>query len=298
MAGLGQNWVEAPERPEFAYSIAVVGDPQVISERYAEHYGGIFSYISDKWQEDRTELAIVLGDITERSRPEEWELARNAFSAWREKELPFVLIPGNPYHDRAPLYNEHMGEFVRAQCDGLYDEADVCNWYRLQTIGQTDYLFLALDFGPDDDVLRWADGVCEQYPERRVIVVTHGYLNNGGVLLKRGEDYVCDGGMAYHGAKNGGIEMWDKCFKKHKNIVMVLCGHVGENGVEHNVRIGQHGNRVVEMLIDPQDIDDQVMPTGMVATLFFSADGKQVTVHNYSTIQKRYYGAPFTVELE
>ena len=295
MVGLGQNWVADPPRPAFAYSIAVIGDPQVINGYHPEHYAGIYDYVLQKREADRTELAIVLGDVTERSQPEEWERVRAALLKWREAALPFTVIRGNPYHDRAPLFNEHLGDLIREQSEGLYAEDDVCNTYRLITIGEVDYLILGLDFGPEDAVLEWAGRVCEQYPDRRVIVVTHGYLDNGGVLLKRGEDYVCDGGMAYHGAKNGGIEMWDKLISRHPNIAMVLCGHVGENGIEHSVRIGNAGNRVTELLIDPQDIDDQVMPTGMVATLFFSADGRQMTVHNYSTVQKRYYGEQFTV---
>ncbi len=298
MTGLGQNWSAEPPMPEFAYSMAVVGDPQVINGYHPEHYHGIFRYVLENRERNRTALAIVLGDITERSQPEEWERAVEAFSEWRDAELPFTLIRGNPYHDRAPLFNEHLGSLIRGESDGYYDENDVCNTYRLLTVGDVKYLVLALDFGPNDAVLEWAGRVCEQYADRRVIVVTHGYLDNGGVLLKRGEDYVCDGGMAYHGAKNGGIEIWDKLISKHPNIALVLCGHVGENGVEYSVRVGVHGNRVVEMLIDPQDIDDQVIPTGMVATLYFTEDGKSVTVHNYSTIQKRFYGEAFTVELD
>ncbi|MBQ9964854.1 MAG: hypothetical protein IJP14_07030 [Clostridia bacterium] len=298
MAGLGQNWIEEPNRPDFAYSMAVIGDPQVINGYHPEHYAEIYDYVLRNRERDCTKLAIVLGDVTERSQDEEWARVRAALTRWKAAELPFTVIRGNPYHDRAPLFNEHLGDLIREQYDGLYAEDDVCNGYRLITVGQTDYLILGLDFGPEDAVLAWAGEVCAQYPDRRVIVVTHGYLNRGGELIKRGEDYVNDGGMAYHGAKNGGIEIWDKLIACHENIVMVLCGHVGENGIEHTVRVGNHGNRVVELLIDPQDIDDQVMPTGMVATLFFSADGKRVTVHNYSTVQKRYYGDVFTVEVD
>ncbi len=293
-----QNWVEAPTLPEFAYSLAVIGDPQVINGYHPEHYAGIYRHVLDNRERDRTERAIVLGDLTERSQTEEWERAREALNEWRQAGLPFTVVRGNPYHDRAPLFNEYVGELIREQSDGWYDPADMCNTYALWTAGDTKYLLLALDFGPEDAILEWAGEVCEQYADRRVIVVTHGYLGNNGVLLKRGEDYVPDGGMAYHGAKNGGIEIWDKLVSQHQNIVLVLCGHIGENGIEHSVRIGRHGNRVVEMLIDPQDFDDQVMPTGMVATLYFTADGKHVTVHNYSTVQKRFYGQPFTVELE
>ncbi len=298
MSGLGQNWAQTPPMPTFDFSIAVVGDPQVINGYHPEHYAGIFSYITENRERNKTELAIVLGDITERSKPEEWERARAAFSAWRDVQLPFTLIRGNPYHDRAPLYNEHLGELVREQNDGFYDEADVCNAYRLLTLGDKDYLILSLDFGPCDEVLDWAGKLCVQYADRRVIVVTHGYLDRNGVLLKKGRDDIPDGGMAYHGAVNGGIEMWEKFVSRYPNIVLLLCGHVGENGTEHNVRVGKHGNRVVELLIDPQDIDDQVMPTGMVSTLYFTADGKRMTVHTYSTVQKRYYGEQFTMELD
>lgn len=298
MAGLGQNWSVEPPMPEFAYSLAVVGDPQVINGYHPAHYHGIFRYILENRERNCTKLAIVLGDITERSKPEEWERAVEVFSEWRDADLPFTLIRGNPYHDRAPLFNEHLGELIRGESDGYYDESDVCNTYRLLTVGEVNYLILALDFGPNDAVLEWAGRVCEQYADRRVIVVTHGYLNRGGKLLIKGRDDIPDGGMAYHGAINGGVEIWEKFVSQHRNIVLLLCGHVGENGTEHSVRVGKHGNRVVELLIDPQDIDDQVMPTGMVSTLYFTADGHTMTVHTYSTVQKRFYGEQFTVDVD
>ena len=53
------------------------------------------------------------------------------------------------------------------------------------------------------------------------------------------------------------------------------------------------------MLVDPQGVDAGEGATGMVAMLYFSEDGKTVTVENYSTVRDMYYmnTSQMTVEL-
>ena len=85
--------------------------------------------------------------------------------------------------------------------------------------------------------------------------------------------------------------MWDKFVKQHENIVLVMSGHDPCENIVVSQRNGEKGNLVTEMLIDPQGIDNDVRPTGMVAMLYFSEDGRTVSYEWYSTIQEKYYKA-------
>lgn len=83
--------------------------------------------------------------------------------------------------------------------------------------------------------------------------------------------------------------MWDKLVSKHKNIFLVLSGHDPCSDVVTTQTKGVHGNTVTQMLIDPQGVDSGLGATGMVAMLYFSNDGKTITVENYSTVKEQFY---------
>jgi hypothetical protein len=70
---------------------------------------------------------------------------------------------------------------------------------------------------------------------------------------------------------------------------MVLSGHIACDDVLMTEAKGDHGNTVYQFLIDPQDLDNSIGATGMVAILYFSEDGKNVAVEQYSTVRKQYY---------
>jgi hypothetical protein len=65
---------------------------------------------------------------------------------------------------------------------------------------------------------------------------------------------------------------------------MVMSGHMTCDSVVTSKQIGDYGNEVTQILIDPQGLDTSATPRGMVAMLYFSEDGENVQVEYYSTI--------------
>ena len=63
--------------------------------------------------------------------------------------------------------------------------------------------------------------------------------------------YRNDCSIAYNLEGNGGDTIWEKLVSKHKNIFMVLSGHVTDD--EHITRKGGGGNDVHEILTDYQN---------------------------------------------
>ena len=74
-----------------------------------------------------------------------------------------------------------------------------------------------------------------------------------------------------------------------KNVFLVLSGHDPCANVVTTQTKGVHGNTVTQMLIDPQGVDNSIGATGMVAMLYFSNDGKTITVENYSTVKEQFF---------
>ena len=76
---------------------------------------------------------------------------------------------------------------------------------------------------------------------------------------------------------------------------MVVCGHIGTAPeIVWYEAVGDHGNKIPQVLVDPQRVDKYEGASGLVALFHFSADGTQVQVENYSTIRQTHYGPGVT----
>src|SRR6185295_1417655 len=119
--------------------------------------------------------------------PVEWERASEAM--WLlEGLVPYALVTGN--HDLGPsgsaadrytLLNEYFSYDRTAAWPtfgGAFEEGRLENTYHLFSAGGRDYIVMALEWGPREEVVTWADAVMAQHPDRYGILLTHAYLNN------------------------------------------------------------------------------------------------------------------------
>ena len=173
--------------------------------------------------------------------------------------------------------------------DGFFESGKIDNAWRTFSVGKTDYLLINLDFGPSDTLLNWAAKLIESHPTHKVIITTHCYLYRDGTTLDSGDVAPPNKTGTNDGARNNGDQMWDKLVSKHKNIFLVLSGHDPSDDVVATQTVGDHGNVVTQILVDPQGVDSAAGATGMVAMLYFSNDGKTLTVEQYSTVRDEYY---------
>jgi hypothetical protein len=159
---------------------------------------------------------------------------------------------------------------------------DMRNCYHLFEVGDIKYMVLVLDCSPTDEMIAWASDAVAANPDRNVIVTTHVYLNKDGTTMSP-TDYA-------PGTPNTGDDIWEGLVRKHENIVLVLCGHDSSAQLAYSTQIGDKGNTVTQLLVDGQGVEDsQDGYAGFVATLYFSEDGKDVTVEYYSTIRQQYF---------
>ncbi len=319
----------------FEYSFAVIGDTQTMCEKDPEAMEAIYDWLLENKDTQKIEYVIGLGDITDDSTDEEWERASSYISKLNG-EIPYVLTRGN--HDDWDDFNRilHNG-FYETTIDGMMDsgtisltdpeqpglipveqedgsiiymtreedipeggevEGDLTNSYRYFSIQGTDYLIMTLDFAPDEETLNWADKVIAEHPEHKVIIITHAYMYRDGTTISSEDCYPPTYYTGYDDPQNGD-DMWEKCFSKHENIVLVLSGHDPWQHIVYRQDIGENGNTVTQMLIDPQYVDKNIGSTAMVAMFYFSNDGKTLTVRYYS-VEKDCYGSElsqFTIGL-
>ena len=69
------------------------------------------------------------------------------------------------------------------------------------------WLIVTMPFLPTDGQLEGANRVVKEHPDHRVIVLTHSYLTHTG-------------------RDKSGVYIWEKLVKRHRNISLVVCGHL------------------------------------------------------------------------
>jgi len=292
-----------------SFSIIVLPDTQFYSKRYPETYYRQTQWIVDHRDELNIKFVIHLGDITHNNTHEQWKVANKAHMILDKANIAYSMVPGN--HEMPKIgtgqdrernttkYNKYFGP-------GRFSEE---SWYggHMGTTNDNNFTFfewknlkfmvISLEFAPRDEALEWANKVIAQYKERRVIVVTHCYLD----MCEAGNTgcgrYRNDCSIAYNLEGNAGDTLWEKFVSKHKNIFMVLSGHVTDD--EHITRKGGGGNDVHEILTDYQnEVPKQYKDTkkgkrsgnGWLRVLLFNPKENKIHVSSLSVDGvKRFY---------
>lgn len=255
---------------ENAYTFAVLPDTQDYSWRSEDSP----MFRMTDWlaaQKESLGLTAVLhvGDVTGSNAVYEWGNISDAYEALEEAGIPYTLLPGN--HDQTSNAADHgsnqdvyfgMDRYFAQSEGGVYDgEPDSTrNNYKTFTAPDgTDWLVLSLEFGPRDDVIRWANEVLSENADHRAIVMTHHYTNMGTIAGPRSGAMYGEGTGKNYGmqssdeAVNDGSDLWDNLVSKHANVSFVFSGHVFGDGAETIIQTGEGGNSVAQMLVNYQN---------------------------------------------
>lgn len=295
-------------RPEYEFSMAVVGDPQVVTAHSANgntpyEVDKLFQWIVDNTPKDKRNIKFVfnMGDTTDsyylnNSEDAEWEAGARAVKLMNGK-VPYSLVRGN--HDATGRYLKNFSwEEYKDTVSGSYAD-NMLNTYQKFEVNGIKYMTVNLDFGISDSkkeakaIIEWANGVVSANPDYNVIVTTHAYLDENGKRLEDQEPGSPK--LPQYSMVKDGEDMWQEFVSLHKNIVLVISGHVGSKGeVVMAESEGKNGNKVVELMVNPQTADMSFFNSGYdmvgaVTMLYFSDGGKTVHVENYSVIRDAYF---------
>ena len=306
----------------YDYSFAIIGDQQCMVQYARElnsdkNFKQIYDYIIDNAQSKKIAHVFNLGDIVQttyeysqtntaehKSRMDaEAVFAYEQFKRLDAAGIDYSMVRGN--HDGPVFFEQYYGVNSTYTNYGSHIEeyyVNSSNSIHYFTAGNLDYMVVTLDFGAGDPVLAWANEKIAAHPNHNVIVTTHAYMNNNGEFLAN--DNQCarkpDGSLdelyntAMGATANNGDELWNELISKHKNIVMVLNGHIGSDDVLLKQRTGDNGNTVANILINPQLMDTRYKSqggVGAVAMFYFSDGGKTVEVRYWSTVQNAFIKA-------
>lgn len=283
---------------EGSWTLAVLPDTQVYSLRVP----GLFDLQTD-WvlrNAGRLDVKYVLhlGDIVNNNTAMEWERARAAMSRLDGK-VPYAMVPGN--HDYGPsgdastrhtLMNDYFPFDKLSSFEGFggaMEEGKLDNTWHLFEAGGREWIILALEWGPRDETIEWANQVMADHPDRVGILVTHAYMNNNDRRYDHTDtehpqhynphDYRTPGGV------NDGQELWDKLVSKH-DFAFTLNGHVLGDGTGYLASKNDTGTTTHQMLSNYQM--RQLGGEGYLRIFEFFPDGQTVRIHSYSPLYDRY----------
>jgi len=211
-------------------------------------------WIAKNKKAENIAFVLHMGDIvTTYDSSTEWNNANEAMSIL-DGAVPYCFTVGNhdmdmregPAHRNTEYYNKTF-PYTRYENEPWYggrmpnDGYD--NTYHFFNAGGMDFMIISLEHAPTDKMLAWADGIVSSHPDKRVILITHGYMEGNDTRSSAYDKYAPTGG-------NTGEEIWQKFVKKHKNIFFVMCGHHANSPTNKGLLIstGDNGNTVYQLL--------------------------------------------------
>ena len=272
---------ELPPAPANSFSIVVIPDTQQYRGRgtkgAAENEDGkLTNTIFENWTDwigvnlEQQRIAFVshVGDIVDKNNREQWALARRCMDRLHGR-VPYGISVGN--HDMVPakgdssLFQEvfpksrfeqfkwYGGCFGKTS--GLATSGNNANSVQLFEANGMKFVFLHLECNAPDDVLNWANATLRFHSDRRAIITTHMGLGPREKPKSAADFFDAPKGRMVwtkcHGKRgNSAQQMWDKCFKRHRNLFMICCGDQSRTQAMRQESTGQHGNTVHEVLSD------------------------------------------------
>ncbi|WP_168184083.1 LamG-like jellyroll fold domain-containing protein [Pseudoruegeria sp. SK021] len=259
---------------EGAYTIAILPDTQdYTSNPGIEHtFGGMTQWLADNAASKGINFVANVGDVSQWSSTSQFDTASAAYDILRQAGVSFSVVQGN--HDivnsagdirNTSNFNDAFSISYMSQdpsFGGVYDQEPdrYDNNYHLWTAADgTEWIALNLEFGPRDDVLRWADEVLTEFGDRKAMVMTHSYNNFNGRHDPLGGPLEGEGAGYDYWLRDDpegtwdGEEIWREVISSHANVLFAFGGHIFGDGAETVVSYNDYGLPVYQFLLNYQN---------------------------------------------
>lgn len=258
--------------PSKAFTLVVIPDSQ---EMVGSDGGGTPTMFINqvKWIKNNVgalniKFVSQVGDITDNNISSQWDTVKNAMYQL-DNIVPYAIAPGN--HDSSSGdYNTFNTYFPYSKYSGYswyggaYNNRNH-NSYQLFSASGMDFIIIHFAYAPDASERAWASGVLDRYPNCRAIISTHSFQDASGMTPE-------------------GSAIWSDVVKTHKNVFMVLCGHMHYQ--RYRTYTNNFGGTVHILLSDYQGDNPQV---AKLRYYIFKPAENTVYAYTYSTVRKTYY---------
>jgi hypothetical protein len=221
-----------------SYSIVVLPDTQYYSSSWPDIFTAQTRWLVENRQAQQIAFVLHTGDLVDADAPTQWEVAARSLHML-DGEIPYAVTAGNHdyfnFADRMGSINTYFqpSQFAAFPWFGdTFEPGHLENSFSVFGAGGGKWLVVALEFGPRDEVLAWADRVLKVFRDTPAIVITHAYLYRDGTRY----DAVGSPGQQFNPHSyvmigqpgttvNDGEEMWRKLIEPNNNVKLVFSGH-------------------------------------------------------------------------
>jgi len=303
---------------ESDFVLAVLPDTQ--NYTFADAYMGadfkLFQSQTNWIKEVKENLGIVFvaheGDVVNHSGNEElfeeqWAIA-DASMDILDGVVPYGVAVGNHDYDNklhdnrdTTYFNQYFSparfqQFFPENFVGNFNGSDATH-FNFDHQGLK-FSVIFLPFCPTDGAVDWLDQALQNVGDRRVIFVTHSYINKQGKRIDDVVNIANFGGIcgpdlhpvAIDG--NTGEEIWQKVLKKYPNVFLTLNGHShgAPAGYEaaYSTAYGAKGNKVNQVFANYQNTTTFYGGNGFLRIMRFSPNENRIYVSTYSPSLDRF----------
>lgn len=274
-------------------------DTQIYTARYPELFEAQTRWIADNAERLGIRFVLHEGDVVNDNRAEQWDVAERALRTL-DGRVPYVVALGNHDYgpkgcasDRSSLFNARFpAEEMRARpgFGGSFEPEKVDNSLHVFDTPSGPWLVLALEFGPRDEVVAWANEVLAEHASTPAIVLTHAYTYYDGTRYDR-ERYAEQSwspheyGVARAGV-NDGEALFQKLVRRHDCVQLVLSGHVLGTGAARITSRQDGGSEVHQLLANYQHRARG--GDGYLRLIEVDGGRERIRVRTYSPVLDRY----------
>ncbi|MDB5263238.1 MAG: metallophosphoesterase [Adhaeribacter sp.] len=272
------------------FVLPVLPDTQVEVRAKPEMFYSQLNWLVQKKDSLKLPMVLHVGDIVDFDNVSHYETASKGFKILDSAQVGYALAVGN--HDteavgensgsaapgnvnqnlrKTTKFNSYFPVSRFTMQKGRYEENKSDNAYYTFKAGKLKWLVLTLEFCARQGPVDWANKVIAANSKHNVIILTHFHLTSKGEINQTNAGY---GDLTTQA-------IYDKMIRKHKNVRMVLSGHVVTSATR--VDKGEHGNNIYQILQNYQSLDSG---GGYIRLLEIDRKAKTISGKMYSPYYK------------
>ena len=313
--GTFEKFVDYTQTNDYDYTIVGVPDVQTITNYRPDDVYNMFDWIAANKDSQKIAFCLQTGDLSDfGNRPELYNKTADAMQVLYDEEVPISFVQGNHDYDNncsgnggrpSENFNNAFPYSMRSQNPwfggSFNNEESMSNTYNLYEVGGAKYLVINLEFGPRQEVIRWASDLCSKYQDRRVIILTHDFLDaNGQITDSSVKADATNYGFASSAKATSGVELWNGLVKKHSNIFMTVSGHINSDDIVYTMLQGDNNNKVHNFLIDVQasQYNREGIGLDIICLYRVNEEKKEIYTEYYSPRENKWWNVQnqFTID--
>jgi hypothetical protein len=307
------------------FSFIILPDTQYYSFSHPEIFHKQVDWIVKNKYLLNIKYVIHMGDITDEDQEYEWKVASSCFKTLENSGIPYSIVYGdndlkdpdkhNARYDgtrHTELLNKYfpVSRFDKPGSwwkGGFFESGKIDNYYCLFEYGGIKFMIMNLEIAPRDAVISWANRIISKNVSRKVIIVTHDFIDPEGNRLDDLSSFGMDGVDKKGNPKgNNANTLYKKLIKDNPNVLLILCGHKsGEFEKALKIKKSEDSEErsiVFEILTDYQNErlngSGDRCGNGLLRVLEFYPGKKEIILTCVNTLTEKEEGEKVTLSLE